>query len=191
MIKVKVTGLDEAIAKLNQLPKRVQSELKAELKLSAETIRRNAIRDAPADQGKLRNSIVVTTNSDVSYSVVVQNNYAAYMEFGTKSKAKIPAELTAYAAQFRGKGAATGINPIDALEAWVRRKGIAGTYSVKSKRRLGNAAVKKSQDRAVAFLIWQKIKKRGVTPHPFFFDNVFEEADKLGKRIGQIFSNLD
>lgn len=191
MIKVKVTGLDEAIAKLSTLPKRVQTELKTELKLSAEAIRRNAIKDAPADQGKLRNSIVVTTNSDVSYSVVVQNNYAAYMEFGTKSKTKIPAELSAYAAQFRGKGAATGINPIDALEAWVRRKGIAGTYSVKSKRRLGSKATKQQEDRSVAFLIWRKIKKRGVTPHPFFFHNVFEEADKLSKRISQIFSNLD
>lgn len=191
MIKIKVTGLDEAVKKMTQLPKIIQTEIKNELRASADEIKRSSQRDAPADQGGIRKSISVITKSELEYSVVVQNNYAAYMEFGTKSKAQVPAELTEYAKSFQGKGPSTGISPIDALTAWVKRKGIAGTYSVKTRRRLGSAAVKADQDKSVAFLIWRKIKKYGVSPHPFFFKNVFDERDKLGKRIEKIFSNLD
>lgn len=189
-MNIKVKGLDEAIAKMKTIPSRLQDELKNELRESADKIRKNAAKDAPGDVGKLRNSIVVVKNTDLNYEVIVQNSYAAFQEWGTKGKTSVPGELQSYAAQFKGlKGTGT-VSPVDALQAWVKRKGIAGTYSVKTRRRTGNAATKEKQDRALAFVIWRHIKKFGVTPHPFFFKHVFTERDNLGRTVSNIMKRL-
>lgn len=189
-MNIKVTGLDEAIARLSGMPARLQSELKNELRASADKIRKNAASDAPADVGKLRNSVTVIKNNDLNYQVVVQNSYAAFQEWGTKGQTDVPAELQEYAAQFKGlKGSGT-LSPVDALQAWVKRKGLAGTYSTTTKRRLGSKVTKEKQDRALAFLIWRKIKKYGIKPHPFFFKNVFDERSRLGAVVKNIMQRL-
>jgi hypothetical protein len=186
---IKVAGLDAVMKRFNELPKIIQKEITGELKLSAEEVRRLAIKDAPGDQGRLRQSITVNQSTGIAFTTTVQNNYAAYMEWGTKRKAKVPSELQAYAATFKGKGD-TGGDMDAAILAWVKRKGIAGTYSVKTRRRTGNKATKDQQDKQAAFLIARSIRKKGVTPHPFFFKNVFLVRDKLRKRIETIINNL-
>lgn len=189
-MNIKIKGLNEAIARMSTMPDRLNAELKNELQATADKIRKNAASDAPADQGKLRNSIVVTKTNDLNYKVIVQNSYAAFMEWGTKGKTSVPGELSAYASQFKGiKGTGT-VSPVDALQAWVKRKGLAGTYSVKSRRRQGSTQTKDKQDRAIAFAIWNKIRKTGVTPHPFFFKNVFAEQARFEGVIKNIFKNL-
>ena len=186
----KVRGIEQAMKRMSEMPRRFETEIKSELRASADKIRSNAAKDAPGDTGKIRNSIVVTKNSDVNYTVVVQNSYAAFQEWGTKSQTSVPPELQQYAAQFKGIKGEGIVSPIDALQAWVKRKGIAGTYSTKSKRRQGSKATKEKQDRALAFIIWRKIKKYGIKPHPFFFKHVFAEEKRLEQVVKRIMSSL-
>jgi len=185
---VQIQGLEKILDLLGQLPKRAQRAILAELKVTADEIANNAKRDAPADQGRTRGSISVAAIPG-GYQDVVQNDYAAYMEFGTKGSVQIPAGLQSFAATFRGKGTPTG-DPLKALEAWVKRKGIAGRYSTKTKRRLGNSASKAAEDKRVAYLIWRKIKKYGVKPHPFFFKQIPPAEARLKNKLAQVIQQL-
>lgn len=188
---IQVQGLDEAIRRLKQYPVNVQKQIKGELKLSAEEVRKLAIKDAPGDQGKLRQSVIVKDTGGLSNTVNVNIPYGAYQEWGTKGNTSVPTELSAYAATFKGKGSAAGLVKFDeAILAWVKRKKIAGTYSVKTKRRTGGKDRKEAQDKQLAFVIGRKILKEGIKPHPFFFKNVFLVRQKLQKRIPKVLENI-
>lgn len=186
---IQVTGLDQAIQRLSTYPDRVQKQLKGELKLSAEEVRKLSVKDAPGDQGKLRQSIVVGDQGGLTNTTTVNIPYGAFQEWGTKKYVSVPTELSAYAATFKGKGLATGTIGLDeAILAWVKRKKISGTYSTKTKRRTGSKSNREAEDKQVAFLIARKIARDGIRPRPFFFKNVFIVRDKLGKRATQILS---
>lgn len=185
----KVQGLDRLISVFNQLPKRVQKELGAELKVTAGEIRDGAKRDAPADEARLKQAITTKTTGPLEFEVVAQTFYAGYLEFGTKSSAVIPAGLQDIASQLKGSAPGQG-NPIDALTAWVKRKQIAGTYSTKTRRRTGNKATQEQQNRSVAFLIWRKIKRFGIKPKPYFFKQMQPAEEKLRKRLAAIIKDL-
>lgn len=185
----RVQGLDKLISLFNQLPKSTQKELKAELEFTASEIRDGAKRDAPADEARLKQSISAKSTGPLEFEVVAQTFYAGYLEFGTKTKTVIPAGLEEVAGQLKGPVSGQG-NPIDALQQWVKRKGIAGTYSTKTRRRLGNKATKEQQDKQVAFMIWQKIKKYGIKPRPYFFTQLKPAEERLRRRLGVIIKSL-
>ncbi|HTE24955.1 HK97 gp10 family phage protein [Flavitalea sp.] len=187
---IKVEGLEQVLSRFKTFPERIQKAVSSELKLSAERVKRLAVKDAPGDRGTLRQNITVNQSTGIAFTTVVQNRTAAYMEWGTKSKRRIPAELMAYASSFQGPGPKGGPSMQDAIQAWVKRKKIAGTYSVKTKRRTGNKATKEKQDKALAFVIARSIRKNGVNPHPFFFKNVFIVRDELIKSIENIMKGL-
>jgi HK97 gp10 family phage protein len=184
-----VQGLDRLLKVFDQLPKTVQKELNSELGFTAKEIRDGAKRDAPTDEARLKGSITVTEPKSLTFEVVAQTSYAGYLEFGTKTKTVIPPGLESIASQLKGPSGGQG-NPIDALQQWVKRKGIAGTFSVKSRRRLGNKATKEQQDRQAALIIWQKIKKYGIKPHPFFFKQMEPAAGRLKQRLATIINDL-
>ena len=185
----KVQGLDRLLKVFDQLPKQVQKELQAELGITAKEIRDGAKKDAPADEARLKNSISVKEPGSLTFEIVAQTSYAGYLEFGTKTKTSIPAGLEDIASQLKGPSGGQG-NPIDALTAWVKRKGIAGTYSTKTRRRLGNKSTKEKQDRQVAFIIWQKIRKYGIKPQPFFFKQMAPAEARLRKRLAEIINDI-
>jgi HK97 gp10 family phage protein len=184
-----VQGLDRLLKVFEQLPKQVQKELNAELGFTAKEIRDDAKRDAPADEARLKGSITVTEPKSLTFEVVAQTSYAGYLEFGTKTKTVIPPGLESIASQLKGPSGGHG-NPIDALQQWVKRKGIAGTFSVKTRRRLGNKATKEQQDRQAAFIIWQKIRKYGIRPQPYFFKQMEPAEARLRQRLAAIINDL-
>ena len=185
----KVQGLDKLVSVFNRLPKKVQTELSAELKVTAGEIRDGAKRDAPADESRLKQAITSKTTGPLEFEVVAQTFYAGYLEFGTKSSAVIPPGLEEVAAQLKGPVSGHG-NPIDALTAWVKRKQIAGTYSVRTRRRTGNRTTQEQQNRSVAFLIWRKIKKFGIKPKPYFFKQLEPAEEKLRRRIAAFIKDI-
>ena len=128
-----VKGLDKLVGLLDKLPKTVQTELSAEMKVTADEIRDGAKRDAPVDEARVKNSISSKKVGLLMFEIVAQSNYAGYLEFGTKSNTVIPAGLESVASQLRGKSSSTG-SPYEAIIKWVKRKGIAGTYSTKSRK---------------------------------------------------------
>jgi len=100
------------------------------------------------DTGRLRASIWPTIKFDgnIIQGIVGSNlKYAAAVEYG--SKPHMP--------------------PVEPLIGWVRRKGLAGTYSTRTRRRLGNKEDQGQQDRALAWAIAMKIKRVGTKAHPF------------------------
>lgn len=91
---VRVVGLDEAIRKLRELPKRVQGKtIRPALRAAAKLIQQEAKSLAPSDTGQLRRNIKARAGKRARnrISMVVQNKdgdyqgetyYAAFQEFG-------------------------------------------------------------------------------------------------------------
>lgn len=169
---IEVKGLDKVAKLLQDLPKSATRQITDEFKAIGQEWEASAKRDAPADRGRLRSSVSNKTGT-LELEMTEQVAYAAYQEFGTKGKFRAPTadgvELKNYASQFKGAGDNGGVNPIVALTAWVKRKGLAGTYSVKTKKRTGSKANQDKQNKSLAFLIYRKIKKEGVKPQPSLF----------------------
>ena len=110
---VNVIGLKELQAKYAKASETVKKQARVALQSGIATFVRNAKRDAPVDMGVLRNSISFAPIGDLTYEIVSGAKYSAYLEFGTITKVSVPAELVAYASQFKGKGLRTtgGIFP--------------------------------------------------------------------------------
>jgi hypothetical protein len=62
---------------------------------------------------------------------------------------------------YRHEGTRPHFPPIEPLQKWVRKKGLAGSYSKATKRRLGSRSIQDAQDYALAFAIARKIARRG------------------------------
>jgi HK97 gp10 family phage protein len=161
-----------------------------ELRASAMKIQRDAKRNAPVDMGTLRNSIYMDydyQNNKLTYTVGASASYAPYIEFGTGGSVKVPPQYSNYALTFKGKSKTGGT--LDefmlALMDWVKRKGITGTYSVKTQRRTGSRGSRMSEDYDVAFAIMLKILKKGINPQPFLLPAYEAEKVNLVKKIKQ------
>lgn len=128
---------------------------------------RNAQRDAPKDFGRLKGAITAKRIGTAHWEMVCDAAYAQYLEFGTKGNYKpIPGIDPS---EFKSTGGQTGKGFFDSILAWVRRKGIAGTFSVKTRRRVGGKAERNVQDEKAAWAIYLSIKKHGIHAQPFFF----------------------
>jgi HK97 gp10 family phage protein len=185
---LKVQGLERLQKVFYQLPATARKELKNELKITAAEIRDNAKKEAPTDEARLKQGISYKETGPLSFEIVAQATYAGYLEFGTKSKAVIPAGLEDQAAKLRGPNPGQG-NPLEALTKWVQRKGIAGTFSVKT-RKQSRSKASLANIKHVAFLIWRSIKKYGINPQPYFFKQMDPAANKLKQRLGDFIRRI-
>jgi hypothetical protein len=184
-VTIRVKGLDKVLKSMAQLPINTQASVRRELFNAADEMVEEASKRAPDDEGALRNAINVKHGSD-SHEVYMQKGYGVYMEFGTKSKFKAPSFLGSFPARFRGKGEGSYKDALESMIGWVRRNNITGTYSVKSKRRTGNAQTREKQDRSAAYLILRKILREGLEPRPFFFNSFLIVRERLVARIKRI-----
>jgi HK97 gp10 family phage protein len=169
-----VQGLDKLLKVFHELPKETQKELKAELKVTAKEIKDGAKKDAPADESRLKQSISDLETGQMSFEVVAQSFYAGYLEFGTKTRVSIPAGLESIASQLKGPVQGQG-SPLEAITAWVKRKGIAS---------------KGNNLKQVAYLIWRHIRKYGINPHPYFFKQMQPAEKRLRARLANIIKSL-
>lgn len=181
-------GLKEVIKRIETLSDKMAFQVKGELKQAAEDVRTGAIKDAPSSYGGgggLISAIqVVADNGGFTQSVQVNKGYAAAMEWGTKSKVRIPSLVSAYAAQFKGQPQSGEVPFKDAILAWVKRKGIGAkrTKSNKISKSKDSLAAQKS----AAYAIMRTIYVKGVSPHPFFFKHVFLVRKKLEDRLKRL-----
>lgn len=169
MFKVTVTGISGLKAEFASiaadLPKIVDGELQT---MSQEWVK-GAIRDAPADQAALRSAISYYKAGELRYEIVAQKFYAPFMEFGTKGKYQPIPGTESIAAQFKGYKGGDFMDLLRAILRWVKRKGITGTYSVKTQQRTGNRLNQYAEDYSAAWPIAISILKNGINPHPYFF----------------------
>lgn len=185
---MQVQGLDALASVFKKLPVSAQKELSAELKITADEIRDGAKSDVPVDEARVKNSISTKKTGLLLFEVVAQSNYAGYLEFGTKTKVSVPAGLESVASQLRGSSSATG-KPYEAIQKWVKRKGIAGTYSTKT-RKQSRSKSSLANIKQVAWLIWRSIRKYGIKPQPYFFKQVPPAEQRLRQRVANIIDKL-
>lgn len=95
-------GMDKVLKGLKSLPVELKKKAEMEIKASAEVIARNAKRDAIVDNGFLKNGISSFKVGEMTFEVVSNAHYSAYVEFGTGGLVDIPNGLESYAAQFKG-----------------------------------------------------------------------------------------
>lgn len=183
-----IQGLDVLLSQMQKLPITVQNELSAEMKITADEIRDGAKRDAPVDEARVKNSISAKKLNNTMYEVIAQSNYAGYLEFGTKTKVSIPPGLESIASQLRGGSSSTG-SPYEAIVKWVKRKGIAGTYSTRT-RRASRSRDSMANIRSTAWAIWNSIRKYGIKAQPYFFKQVQPAEQRLRQRVANIIRKL-
>ena len=162
-----------------------------EMNASALTIEKSAKRLAPANFGKLRQSIKHNIGEPLMKSVYSELHYAPYVEFGTGKKVfktkgggSVDSKYRAYAAQFKGKGKGDYYDFLQAILLWVKRKNLAQIQnSYTGRRRTSQADLL-----LVAETVAWHILKNGIPAQPFLFPAYEEEKPKLLKRIKNLFS---
>ena len=169
-MSVRVKGLDSLVSRIKEYPDKMQKAVDSVLSAGAVSVAGLGAELAPYDEGRLRQGQSANTTTFLSKQVTNNVFYAPYVEFGTGRKVKVPPGLEDVAAQFKGPaGQGNFEQMVDRLMGWVRRKGIAGTYSVRSRRRLGNPLRQAIEERQLAIFLAKRILKNGIKPQPFFF----------------------
>jgi HK97 gp10 family phage protein len=185
-----IVGLKELQIKVSNLRKSgLRKEVNHVLEAGAKTFVRNAKRDAPVDFGVLRNLITYEKTGQSSFSIVSGANYSAYIEFGTRSRAVVPADLQTYASQFRGKGVGDYYDFLNAILDWVKRKGLSDVTNSYTGKKVGGKAAKENLV-VLAEAIALSILRHGIKPHPYFFKQRAIVKPMIEKNIKAITNSI-
>jgi HK97 gp10 family phage protein len=192
-ITIDIKGINETLAKFNKFEKNVKAGIKNEVASSVLNIYSDAKKLAPANLGTLRGSIfkdeVSKSENVFMFTVGAKASYAPYVEFGTGGKVSVPSGYADYAMQFKGKTGGKFIDMVKALAEWVSRKGITGTYSVKTQRRTGSMSTQGKQNMSTAYAIAISILRKGLRPQPFLIPAFEAEKPKLISKIQNVIKN--
>lgn len=183
-------GFAEIQDRLRKASGRLVVNVDGMLAKGAGIIARNAARDAPKDEGQLARSISSRKAAPLNHEVVSPVKYSPFIEWGTKRKAKVPAELQSYASQFKGLKTGSAKEALYAIQGWVRRKGIkfdsAGTF--KSGKRKGTN--KKLTIEQTAYIIFHFIMINGIKPRPFFFHNLNKQQPLILADVRDVLGDI-
>lgn len=141
-------GISQTIAKLQAFGKDTEKQINAEIEATAIQVEGDAKKLAPKNFGKLAQSISRKKVKNLVWKVTVNEIYGAYMEFGTGTKVKVPAEFTEMAKTFQVKGKGNWKDALESIKVWCRSKGI---------------------DEKAAYPILAKILGAGLNPRPFLY----------------------
>lgn len=160
---ITIKGFDELKRKLGRIPDHIISEVDAEMDAEALAFVDRAQDAVPIDRGVIKNEITRDKKGVLNYEVVSGAEYSPWIEWGTRSRVKVPPALTAYAAQFSGPTGRTGAKK--AIYDWCKRKGIP---------------------QPAWYPIFIKIMTVGITPHPFFFPQLPIARANLMKSVERV-----
>lgn len=163
-LRVNIKGLDELQKKLGkQGQQALLQEISEELEIGAQELRNKAVMRAPVNTGILRAGIDVD-GKGLMWIVYTVAEYAGYVEFGTRTKVKVPPEMKEEAEKFRGKkGSYTDFK--EAIAIWMRQKGIP---------------------EEALFPIMAKIMNVGIEPRPFMYPSMKEVEKTLPKELDRV-----
>lgn len=184
-ISLNINGIDKVFNDLNKLSDKVKIDIAREMASSALNIQTNAKKNAPINFGTLRNSIHFTEelgDNKLLYTIGSNLSYAPYIEFGTGGKVNTQG-YDDFANKFKGKTGGAFKDLLLALIEWVKKKGIVGTYSIKTQRRTGGKSIQKKQNEAAAYAIAISILKKGIRPQAYLLPAYEQEIPKLIQRI--------
>lgn len=192
---ITLRGYERLLKRVTTLPAKVQAEVSLGMKKDAYELNAQAVRNIKANDsigasgggGGLLGSQIVTPVQDglfEGWGIFNVAPYAAFVEFGTGSRANPPAEWSTYAATFKGKGGGGNVDDfLLSIVEWVRAKGLSGSYSVKTQRRTGSKNAQLEQDLQVAYPIFLSILRNGSRPHPFLYPAFVQQRPKIIKSI--------
>jgi len=124
--------------------------------------------NVPVYQGRLRASLRhIMSRNKLSVRVWTNVEYAPFVEFGTKSKTQIPAELSQMAAQFKQSGTGDFDIFLKDIKQWCKKKGIP---------------------EQAAFPIAMKLINVGQKPQPFLYPAFKKHRDKYVQALKQLFA---
>jgi HK97 gp10 family phage protein len=193
MFKVKITGISSIEKQFTQAAEKIRETVEQEMQAAAQDWVAGAVRDAPVDQGALKQSISykqsntqTQVGTSISFEIVAQRFYAPFVEFGTKGKYLPIPGTEKIAAEFKGYKGGDFMDLLRMIVRWVKRKGIAGTYSVKTRRRTGSKINQYAEDYSAAWPIALSILRNGISPHPFFFKQQEVVWPAMIKRIQRV-----
>jgi hypothetical protein len=161
-VYLKVQGLAELKKKFGRIPDDVAQEVDAEMHAAAVSFVDKAVNAAPKDRGILIQGISNDAVGLMHHDVVSSSPISAYLEFGTRTRVQVPADLAAYAQQFQGPSAAGNGDAKAAIYEWCRRQGI---------------------EKDLWYPIYKKIMTVGINPHPYFFKQRAPVMAELKKNL--------
>lgn len=144
---VEIKGLKALKKKLIDIPDRVVEEVEPIMYEAANDFANRAIADAPRDQGILIQEISSYQEGKLKFAVVSGAEWSAFIEWGTRSRVQVPADLQAYAAQFKALRLG-GKEVKRKIFEWCKRVGIPEEFW---------------------YPTFIAIMTKGIHPHPFFF----------------------
>jgi phage gpG-like protein len=176
-LSLTIGNLDKVLAEIKSYPKDIERIINNEFNAFGQGVANDAKINAPVNEGALRESINYLPDVDnMQVSVGAYIEYAAYLEFGTKSfaaayVASLPEDWQAFAAEHIGTGEGTFAELLLAIMKWVELKGIATGKDIKQ----------------ASYLIARKIVREGIQAQPFLFPayekNVIELIDNLKAQL--------
>lgn len=199
MIKVTITNADNISVRFKKLSKELKDGIQMELNAWADNVATEAKKNVAqnsSDEGNLLRSIAPRyarmTQGKGTASVVASASYAAYIEFGTRKFAaayvpSLPDYWQDIASKAKGKsGEGDFYDFVLAIAMWVKRKGIAARYSVKTQKRLKSTKADEKRELEAAWAIAYKILKNGIRPRPFLYPAVNKYTPQVLDNIKQI-----
>jgi HK97 gp10 family phage protein len=104
---MQLKGINSVIADLRKYGKEAEKDIEGVTELVARNIEKYAKQSAPANFGKLGQSIKAVQESPLNWTVEaggVIAPYAPFVEFGTGGLINVPTELKEQAIKFKGRG---------------------------------------------------------------------------------------
>jgi hypothetical protein len=169
MFKVQIKGVDAAIRGLKEAHQKRIQQVDDALDIFGQKTVADAKRAAPVDEGILR-SLISYAKAPLKVTISVNVDYAAYIEFGTRSFAQnyvssLPTEWQTFAAQYRGGGGGSFEEFVMRLQRWCKMK-------------LG--------DEKLAYIVALSILRKGIRPHPYLIPAVEKNKIELIKRLKEL-----
>lgn len=170
-LNLSIKNLEQLTAEIKAYPQDIEKIINAEFKLFGQSTANNAKQLSPINEGALRGSINFTVDN-LHVAVGAYIEYAAFLEFGTKSfaasyVATLPTDWQEFAAQYKGSGGGSFADLLRSIMKWVELKGIGAfqTASGKSSKSKSSLASQKQ----AAYLIARSIIQKGIREHPFLY----------------------
>ena len=170
-LSLEIKNLDKVLSEIKSYPADIEKIINNEFKVFGQGTVNDAKRLAPVNEGRLRESIA-TFPENLKVTISVNVDYAAYLEFGTKSfaasyVATLPPDWQSFAAEFKGGSPGSFKELVMRIKEWVRLKGFASGKDI---------------DQA-AYLIAVKIVRNGIRPHPYLYPSFMKNKIELIRNL--------
>lgn len=182
------------LSKLTRLSTDGATMADAVLSTVANQIVLDAKKNAPADLGKIRQSIgkeKIKGKDKYAYSVFSNAPESPFQEFGTGGRVDVPSDMKDVAMAFKGKRGGDFKAFILSLTGWVKRHGInpKGNFVVATRTKI-TGKNKGDIDEETAYGIARGILAKGLKPQPFLYPAFIAGRAKLPAMLQAAFDKL-